>query len=61
MMFAVYFVVAWSVVGCIVALLMGRAIAVCSGEQRRDVPAVDNVSLPARTQNEKPLRTVKVA
>lgn len=61
MMFAVYFVLAWSVVGGIAALLMGRAIAICSGEQRRDVSVADNASLPARVQNEKPLRSVKAA
>ncbi len=37
MMFAIYFVLAWSLVGCIAALLMGRAIAVCAGQQQAEM------------------------
>jgi hypothetical protein len=36
MMLAIYFVLGWCLIGGIAALLMGRAIAICSGETRRD-------------------------
>jgi hypothetical protein len=37
-MLAIYIVLGWSIVGCVAALLMGRAIAVTAGEDRVSVP-----------------------
>jgi hypothetical protein len=37
MMIAIYVVLAWSLVGCIAALLIGRAIAICSGDQQSEM------------------------
>jgi hypothetical protein len=58
MMLAIYFVVGWSVVGCVAALLMGRAIAICTGERDQGevavagaataVPVSVNKALPAK-------------
>jgi hypothetical protein len=45
MMFAIYFMLAWSLVGCVAALLMGRAIAIGSGEQQQAEMAAAGASL----------------
>lgn len=37
MIFALYVLLAWSIIGGIAAILMGRAIAVCGGHERDDV------------------------
>jgi hypothetical protein len=58
MMFAIYFVLAWSLVGFLAAVLMGRAIAVCAGEERQDQAGA---ARPARTEAGKAPRAAKAA
>lgn len=61
-MLAIYFVLAWSLVGCIAALLMGRAIAICSGERRQDGLAETDATASVReATGKKPLSTAKAA
>lgn len=56
MTFAIYFVLTWSLVGFLAAVLMGRAIAICAGDQHQNT-ILNGAMLPARTQTEKDLRT----
>jgi hypothetical protein len=59
-MLAIYILVAWSLVGGIVAVLMGRAIAVCAGREQ-DEPALAQALRPARTASMQSLEARKVA
>jgi hypothetical protein len=47
MMFAIYVLLAWSFIGGLAAILMGRAIAVCGGQERDDA-ALAHVLRPLR-------------
>ena len=60
MMLAIYIVLAWSLVGCVVALLMGRAIAICTGEHQ-DEMAMAGATMAQAETDRKPLRAVKAA
>jgi hypothetical protein len=60
MMLAIYVLLAWSMVGGIVAVLMGRAIATCAGREQ-DEPALAQALRPMRAQAARGLETRKVA
>jgi hypothetical protein len=60
MMFAIYVLLAWSMIGGIAAVLMGRAIAVC-GRHEQDEPALAHALRPARMPAAKTIETRKVA
>lgn len=59
MMFALYVVLGWSLAGFIAAVLMGRAMAACSGEQQD--AGLDTVEQPARVQTAKSFSAAKAA
>ena len=60
MMFALYVVLGWSLVGSIAAVLMGRAMAACSGEQQDTVLTMTDQQ-PVRTQTTKSFSAAKAA
>jgi hypothetical protein len=60
MMLAVYFVLAWSLVGFLAAVLMGRAIAICYGEQHEGAESA-GATRAARTNADKDVRTARAA
>jgi hypothetical protein len=59
MMFALYVVLGWSLTGFVAALLFGRAIAICNGEQQDAelVPA----GQPVRAQKTKTVSAARAA
>jgi hypothetical protein len=59
MMFALYVVLGWSLAGFVVAVLMGRAIAVCNGEQQDTALAA--AEQPVRAQTTKAFQAAKAA
>jgi hypothetical protein len=59
MMLALYGLLAWSMIGGIAALVMGRAIAICSGPERDEAGLARSLR-PQRTQPAS-LETRKVA
>ncbi len=61
MMLAIYFVLAWTLVGGIAALLMGRAIAICSGEQQQGGMAETGATASVQTSAKKALPATKAA
>ena len=60
MMLAIYILVAWSMIGGIAAVLMGRAMAVCAGREQ-DEPALAQALRPSRTATVQSLEARKVA
>ena len=60
MMLAIYVLLAWSMIGGIAAVLMGRAIAVCNGGEQ-DEPALAQALRPSRTPAVQSLEARKVA
>jgi hypothetical protein len=59
-MLAIYVLLAWSMLGGIAAVLMGRAIAACAGREQ-DEPALAQALRPARTGAVQKLEARKVA
>jgi hypothetical protein len=60
MMLALYGLLAWSLIGGIAALVMGRAIAICNGPERDDATLGGSLR-PMRPQTAQDLETRKVA
>jgi hypothetical protein len=60
MMLVIYGVLAWSMIGFIAAVLMGRAMAICAGAERDEAGLARSLR-PLRTQPAKSLETRKVA
>lgn len=60
MMFALYGLLAWSMIGAVLAMAMGRAIAVCAGPEQDEVTLARSLR-PARSQPTKSLESRKVA
>ena len=60
MMFALYGLLAWSTIGGLAALVMGRAIAVCAGTERDEVGLARSLR-PSRVQPATSLEPRKVA
>ena len=60
MMFALYVLLAWSVIGGLAAVVMGRAIAVTAGAERDEANLARSLR-PARGQQVVNLETRRVA
>ena len=60
MMLAIYILVAWSLIGGLAAILMGRAMAVCAG-RARDELALAQALRPSPTATVQSLEARKVA
>jgi hypothetical protein len=60
MMFVIYGVLAWSMIGFLAALLMGRAMAICGGSERDETSLARSLRLP-QVQPAKGLEIRKVA